>query len=79
MKDQILMSPVNAACCVGIPLFRHHEQESIDSLGGTAGQPGYSIFLSNNQPLAYIIDVGGGAGVYSAEWVEKNLIFVGDL
>jgi len=75
MKDQIVMSPNNAFCAVAIPLYRIcHEQE-------LAKMEGHTLLLTNTKPSAYAIDCGpeGGTQLMNADFVEKNLIFLGDL
>jgi hypothetical protein len=65
---------MNGQLCVGIPLFRHDEVT-------TTLMEGYGISLVTTKikPLAYILDCGEFGWVYSAEWVEKNLICLGEL
>lgn len=67
------MSPVNGALVVGVPLFRLQHSEVMGAMEG------YNIFLSNNKPLAYVIDFGESAQVLSFEFVEGKLINLGDL
>lgn len=74
MQDQVVMSPNNGALCVAIPLYRFHHQESIGSLQG------YVISLTKDEPLYYAIDFGEDVlKALSAEWIEENLEFLGDL
>lgn len=73
MSDQVFMSPNNGFLCVGIPLFR------METKGELLHIKGYSIGISNNKPLAYIIDIGETKELMSAEFVENRLICLGDL
>ena len=74
MKDQIVMSRNNGACGVAIPLFRIQHDEELMQLYG------YTVSLHNNKPIAYAIDVGAERlDFFNADWVEKNLEFIGDL
>jgi hypothetical protein len=72
MKDQVLMSPNNGQLCVGIPLFRWFHETSNATYPITIG-------WNDTNPLAYVLDCGAFAQVLSAEWVEDNLINLGDL
>jgi hypothetical protein len=76
MKDQLFMSPNNAEVCVGVPLFR--SQSYVCEAPGVENY-GIAISVEPSKPLAYVLDCGGFAQVLSAEWVEKNLINLGDL
>jgi len=72
MKDQVFMSPNNGYLVVGIPLFRRHQQE--------LQTHGHSIYLVEDyHPLAYVIEADGVFQVLAAEWVENNLICLGEL
>ncbi len=76
MKDQVVMSKTNGQLAIAIPLFRWHHQEHIGNLDG------YSIALTNNRPLAYVIDCGPGMGIpqlMNAKFIETHLEFLGDL
>jgi hypothetical protein len=72
MKAIVLMSLNNANLCVGIPLYQIiDEQESYGDCG---------VSITSNTLIAYAIDVGEGPlALMSADWVEKNLITVGEL
>lgn len=63
------MSPNNAEVVIAVPLFRNIEQE----------YNGVIITLQPQKPLAYLLDAGFSCQVVGADWVEKNLIFLGDL
>ena len=73
MKDQIVMSRKNGACCVAIPLYRRHEMDYFNL--------GYilSIAIEEIKPVAYIIDIGSAKQLMNAEFVESKLEFIGDL
>lgn len=76
MKDQVVMSPKNGVLAVAIPLYRRHEERGLGSLDG------YTISLSDDEPLVYGIDCGPEVDkihFFNAPWVEKNMIFLGDL
>ena len=74
MKDQVIMSPINGNLAVAVPLFRmHHEQE-------LAKLEGYTVSLTSEKPLAYVIDAGEhGTQLVNAEWLEKQALFLGEL
>lgn len=74
MQDQVLMSPINGALCVGVPLYRRHDM--------TDNNFGYKIYFSaeEEKPVAYAIDFGAETlQLMNAEWIEENLEFLGDL
>lgn len=74
MTEQIVfMSPRNGALCVGTPLYPRH-YDSTNSFG-------YEINLiyETQEPLAYILDIGTVAKVFSAEWVHLKLIALDSL
>ncbi len=75
MRPQVVMSPHNAVLCVATPLFK------ISVSSHSEGLLGHEIILMSpcEKPLAYVIDCEIGAQVFSAEWVEENLIFLGEL
>lgn len=74
MTDKLFMSPNNGEVVVGIPLFKTHNSEEIPSF-----KDGYYIFLTNSEPLAYILDAGSFNQIVSAEWANKYLINLGNL
>lgn len=68
------MSPTNGFLAIAIPLYRLQHEESLGKMEG------YSLQLTNGKPLAYVVDVNQGRPqILNAEWVEKNLEFLGDL
>jgi len=73
MKDQIIISKINAECAVAVPLFRMHKSHEMASIDG------YTVSLTTSEPLAYAIDFGNTIQVFNAEYIEKKCIFVGDL
>lgn len=73
MKDQIVMSPYNAEVAIAVPLFRIHHEQEITKLEG------YSVTLTNEKPLAYVIQTPDDCQVMSSEFVENSLIFLGEL
>lgn len=66
----------NGQIAIAVPLFRMHHSEELTGLDG-----GYSLQLSNNKPIAYAIDCGPAVGItlMNANFVEKNLEFLGEL
>lgn len=74
MKDQVIIGP-NGQLGIAIPLFRWSHETVLEEMGG------YSIAVTNNKPIAYVIDAGepGNLPIINAEFVEKNAIFLGDL
>lgn len=73
MKDQAALAP-NGELIVAIPLYRYQHEESLGNLDG------YSLALTNGKPIAYILDCGPiGNQMFNAEFVEKNVEFLGDL
>lgn len=76
MNDQICMSPNNGQLVVAIPLFRIRHTEELAKLEGC------SLLLTNEKPLAYVIDGGEEMGqpqVMNAKFIEEQLEFLGDL
>jgi hypothetical protein len=74
MKDQVVMSKTNGQLAVAVPLYRHQVGDLLERLAG------YTISISRDEPLAYILDCGKhGCQVLSARFVENNLEFLGDL
>lgn len=75
MKPQIVMSPKNAQLVIATPLYRLYKNEY------TVEKVGYELAMSwpDPRPLAYVLDCGDFCQVVGAEWVEKNLIFMGEL
>lgn len=67
------MSPRNGALCVGIPLYSR-QHESTNSFGYEV-----NLIYESQAPLAYILDIGSVAKVFSAEWVNKSLIALSPL
>ncbi len=75
MKDQVVMSKNNGQLAVAIPLFRIGE----DSMFLEKFE-GYSLIVSNDKAVAYAVDCGDeGIHLLNAEFVEKNLEFLGEL
>lgn len=73
MKDQVVMNKYNAQVCIAVPLFRMFEHETLTHMQD------YSICCYKNEPVAYVLVMGDDCQVFSAEWVEKYMIFMGDL
>lgn len=73
MKDKVFMSPQNGALAVGVPLFRLVNDSMIDN------QDGYCVAITVKSPIAYVLDIGDECQLFSAEWVEKHLIDLGEL
>ncbi len=76
MKDKIAISKANGEVCIVIPLYRHHYDETLGKLEG------YTISLTKDEPLAYVIDAGPAFGepqLCNAKTADKYLEFVGDL
>lgn len=73
MRDQIVFSKTNGFCAVAIPLYRWHHEEPLAKLEG------YTISMTKEKPIAYIIDCGEFRQLLNASFVESNLEFVGDL
>lgn len=68
------MSPNNGALCVAMPLFRYQNYKDCGVISD------FSIILVVEKPIAYAIDIGDDdIYFFNAEWVEKNLEFLGDL
>lgn len=74
MKDQIVMGK-NGEVAIAVPLFRMQESEEIVNLTG------YSMMLTSNKPIAYVLDMGSGGTcpIVNAEIVEKQCEFLGPL
>lgn len=73
MKDQIIMSKTNGNCGVAIPLFRFHNTEQFNNIDG------YVVSLTCPKPVAYAVDVGTAIEIVKAEFLEKNVEWLGDL
>lgn len=74
MQDQVAMSRKNGALCIAIPLYRMDHNEKLASLGG------YVFTMHKDKPLMYALDLGAKTlQAFNAEWVEKNLKFLGEL
>lgn len=74
MNDQVVMSPATGELAVAVPLYRHEVQNELTQLDG------FTVVLHNGKPLAYALDIDEGkASLFSAELIEKKLIFLGDL
>ncbi len=67
------MSKTNAHLAIAVPLFRHHHGESLGSLEG------YQISLTGSKPIAYAVDIDDSIELMNAEFLEKNVEFLGDL
>lgn len=75
MSDLIVMSPKNAELCVAVPLYKKVAHDVRYSGIGT-----FSVTLvQDDEPLAYVLDIGSSAHVVSADWVHKKLICLGSL
>ena len=74
MKDQVVVGP-SGDIAVAIPLYRRLEEIELEKLKGSA------IVLTEDKPIAYVLDMGDGlrCPMLDAEYVEKRLIFLGDL
>ena len=69
-----MMSKSNGNVCVGIPLFRIQQSESLGKMEG------YNIILTNDEPVAWVLDAGyEGAMLINADSVERNMEIIGDL
>lgn len=73
MKDQIIISKVNGECAIAVPLFRMYNTEQLADLDG------YVVSLTCPKPIAYAVDMGESIQLFNAEFLEDNVIFVGDL
>ena len=75
MNDLLVMSPKNAEVCVAVPLYRRQAHDVRYS--------GIGVFtvtvVQEDEPLAYVLDIGKSAHVVSAEWVHENLHCLGPL
>lgn len=71
------MSPNNGQLVVGIPLYQRF------SYGDNADSPhGIRICIEDDEPLVYAVDCGPeleNLHFMNAEWVEENMIFLGEL
>ena len=74
MKDRIVMSPNNGQLAIAIPLFRCVQDEVLDRVDNF-------IISFTTKPVAYAIDCGEEVGIQlmNADFVEKNLEFLGEL
>lgn len=73
MKDQIVMSPNNGQLAIAIPLFRRVEDDVLEKVDNF-------VIAFSSKPVAYAIDMGEhGIQLMNAEFVEKNLEFLGEL
>jgi hypothetical protein len=73
MKDQIVMA-ANGEIAVAVPLFRLQHEEALEHWDG------YILSVTNSKPLAYVLDVGDPqCTIFKAEFIEKNVEFLGDL
>jgi hypothetical protein len=77
MKDQVVIAP-SGILAIAVPLYRVHYEESL-----ATGWDGYTVSLTKEKPLAYVVDCGKESGLMpqlmNAEVVERNLEFLGDL
>lgn len=77
MKNQVFMSPNNGVLCVGIPLFKIVEDDTLSRVDG------YIIAFNQSKPLAYVLSIEyEGKDVCtlaSSEWVDGKLVPLGDL
>lgn len=76
MRDQVVMSKTNGQLAIAIPLYRRHYEENLGKMEG------YSIALTTDEPLAYVIDCGpegGSPQLFNTKFCESNLTFLGDL
>jgi len=70
--ERVLMSPNNAEIVIAAPLYRNLDFVVSENCS-------IKLTTSSLKPLAYLIDCGEFANVLSADWVEKNLIDLGEL
>lgn len=73
MKDQVVMSKMNAELAVAVPLFRLAASDDLGSLDG------YSLMVSNSKPIAYVLCVGDVNQILNAKFVEENCEFLSEL
>lgn len=70
--EKVFMSPNNGALVVAIPLVKI--QYTITE------RAELSVFLHEHKALAYAVDIGENMLQFmSAEWIDKNLIYMGKL
>lgn len=75
MSELLVMSPKNAEVCVAVPLYRRRAHDVQYSGIGT-----FSVtIVEDEEPLAYVLDIGKSAHVVSAKWVHENLHCLGPL
>jgi hypothetical protein len=72
LHEEVIMSPNNGALCIAIPLYTHAEL--------WLEETSVKFSIGCGKPLAYAIDIGEENLTFlNAEWVEKNLEFLGAL
>ena len=72
MKDKVIMGP-GGDIAIAIPLYRLQHEEPLKL-------EGYSLFLSNEKPVAYAIDFGSGSlSLVNSEMLESRVEFLSDL
>jgi len=70
MKTKVFMSPNNGNLCAALPLYQVIVYESEDD---------FTQMIEYNL-LVYAIDIGEDSATFmSAEWVDNNLIDMGEL
>lgn len=75
MRDRVLMSPNNGQLVLGIPLY---QRSAVENMYGNQ----VIICVEADRPTAYAIDCGpefDRIQLFDAEWVERNLIDLGEL
>jgi len=78
MKDQVFMSKHTGELCVCTPLVRSHQSEHFYHAIEMDNRY-YSIALTEDKPLAWILDSGRAVNIVSPFFVKKMLILLGDL
>jgi hypothetical protein len=79
VKDQVAIA-FNGNICIAIPLYRRHEMD--DSNLDSAGKYKITLQVTEEKPLAYVIDGGpeyGEPQLCNARITEKYLEFLGEL
>lgn len=76
MKPKIFMSPNNAQCVIGTPLFKY--ESNADAFGYNTDKD-YALVLINAKPDAYILDLGKFRQLVAADWAHEYLIEVCEL
>lgn len=78
MSDELVIIGPSGELGIAIPLYRIYPTASDDHLGK---REGYSLFLTHEKPIAYILDAGepGTLPFVNAEIVEARCEFLGKL